>query len=92
MTMQRDEVFRSKFLRLPETNSETLVRPRPASVGCSPNQEIKISRSRAFAVCIRSIGKAAKLAVEESEYGGLGSAASRSWWCRRGWPPRLHDR
>jgi len=70
MTMQRDEVFRSKFLRLPETNSETLVRPRPASVGCSPNQEIKISRSRAFAVCIRSIGKAAKLAVEESEYGG----------------------
>jgi hypothetical protein len=24
MTMQRDEVFRSKFLRLPETNSETL--------------------------------------------------------------------
>jgi hypothetical protein len=69
MTMQRDEVFRSKFLRLPETNSETLVRPRPASAGSSPNQEIKIYRSRGFAVCIRSI-EAAKLAVEEIEHGG----------------------
>jgi len=40
------------------------------SAGCSPNQATEIYRAPALAVRVRSNGKAAKLAVEESEHGG----------------------
>jgi hypothetical protein len=39
--------------------------------GCNPGQAIEISRAGVLALCVRSIARAARLAIEDSEHGRL---------------------
>jgi hypothetical protein len=39
--------------------------------GCNPGQAIEISRAGVLALCVPSIARAARLAIEDSEHGRL---------------------